>query len=108
MKQPARLSDAQRLELLKTLPHWQLVAGREAIYRKIEFTDFNEAFGFISQVAMQAEKLDHHPEWANVWRRVEITLTTHSAGGLTQLDISLARFIDTAAAGAKLPHAKSA
>ncbi len=101
MQNPARLSDEEQQLSLESLPNWQLVPGREAICRTIEFADFNEAFGFMTRVAMQAEKLDHHPEWSNVWRRVDITLTTHSAGGLTNLDIKLAQFIDMAAANAK-------
>jgi 4a-hydroxytetrahydrobiopterin dehydratase len=71
-----------------------MVDGRDALTRTIKFKDFSAAFGFMTQVALAAEKLDHHPEWSNVWNRVEITLSTHDAGGLTERDIKLARIID--------------
>jgi 4a-hydroxytetrahydrobiopterin dehydratase len=93
------LDPEQRKEALAGLPHWSAAGGRDAICRKFTFANFNEAFGFMSRVAMQAEKLDHHPEWSNVYRTVEVTLTTHDAGGLTELDIKLARFMDKAAGG---------
>ena len=69
-------------------------AGREGIARTIQFRDFSEAFAFMTRVALEAEKMNHHPEWANVWNRVDILLTTHDAGGLTESDIALARKID--------------
>ena len=71
-----------------------MVEGRDAIAREFRFRDFSEAFGFMSRVALLAEKQDHHPEWSNVWNRVEITLSTHDAGGLSRRDIKLAQAID--------------
>jgi 4a-hydroxytetrahydrobiopterin dehydratase len=94
----ARLTEAERSEALAGLPQWSLVEGREAITRVLRFRDFNAAFGFMTRVAMYAERHDHHPEWFNVYNRVEVTLATHDAGGLTMRDIELARFIDAAAA----------
>jgi 4a-hydroxytetrahydrobiopterin dehydratase len=79
-------------------PHWQLEPGGKAIRRSLKFADFNQAFGFMTRVALAAEKQDHHPEWFNVYNRVDIRLSTHDAGGLTQRDFLLAAFIDTAAA----------
>jgi 4a-hydroxytetrahydrobiopterin dehydratase len=78
---------------------WTEVAGRDALAKRFVFRDFNEAFGWMVRVALAAEKLDHHPEWTNVWRRVDVTLTTHSAGGLTDLDVALAGRMDAFAAG---------
>ena len=87
-------------DALATLPKWQKADDdRPAIFRSLRFADFNAAFGFMSRVAIQAEKSDHHPEWSNVWNKVDIVLTTHDAGGVTQRDIDLARFIDAAAEG---------
>ena len=91
----ARLTEAERGELAATLPEWRLAEGREAITRRFTFADFSAAFGFIARVALLAEKQDHHPEWSNVWNRVDITLTTHDAGGLSARDVALARAIDT-------------
>lgn len=91
-------------ELLKSLPRWRARDGdRAAIERKLEFADFNAAFGFMTRVALLADKVDHHPEWFNVYNRVEVVLTTHDAGGVTRRDLDMARFIDEAAAamGAK-------
>ena len=91
-------------EALKGLPLWRAHEGdRPAIARKLVFADFNAAFGLMTRVALLADKVDHHPEWSNVYNRVEILLTTHDAGGVTQRDIDMARFIDEAAAamGAK-------
>ncbi len=83
------------------LPGWSIAPGdRDAISRTLRFADFNAAFGFMSRVALKAETMDHHPEWANVYDRVEILLTTHDAGGVTEKDVALARFIDEAAAQA--------
>jgi len=85
-------------ETLKALPLWQASAGdRPAIERRLIFKDFNAAFGFMTRVALMADKMDHHPEWSNVYNRVEVLLTTHDAGGVTELDIRMARFIDEAA-----------
>ena len=89
-----KLDPGEREAARAELPHWQMVDGRDAISRTIKFADFSAAFGFMSRVALAAEKLDHHPEWLNVWNRVEITLSTHDAGGLTERDIKLARIID--------------
>jgi 4a-hydroxytetrahydrobiopterin dehydratase len=93
-----RLSDDERQSALASLQGWSLVEGREAISKRFQFKDFNAAFSFMTRVAMMAEKLDHHPEWANVYRMVDVTLATHDAGGLTGLDIQLATFMDVVAA----------
>ena len=85
---------------LQGLPAWRQVEGRDAISRTFRFRDFNEAFGFMARVALIAEKMDHHPEWSNVYRTVDIVLTTHDAGGVTRLDIDLAREIDAVAEAA--------
>ena len=89
-----KLGDEERAAALAALPEWRLVEGREAIEREFRFADFNAAFGFMSRVALQAEKLDHHPEWSNVYNRVHVVLSTHDAGGLTDDDIALAGFMD--------------
>jgi 4a-hydroxytetrahydrobiopterin dehydratase len=93
-----KLSGAARDTALATLPEWREVAGRDAIMRGFKFADFNAAWGFMTRVALQAERLDHHPEWFNVYSTVEITLSTHECGGLSERDIALAAFIDKAAA----------
>jgi 4a-hydroxytetrahydrobiopterin dehydratase len=93
-----RLSESERTTLLANLCGWTLVSGRDAITRSIRFADFNQAFGFMTRVALMAEKMDHHPEWFNVYNRVDITLSTHDAGGVTEKDAVLARFIDGVAA----------
>ena len=89
-----RLSAEKRTLALSKLPGWRDVAGRDAISRRYVFADFSEAFGFMARAALVAEKMDHHPEWSNVYRTVEVTLTTHSAGGVTDLDIRLAGAMD--------------
>jgi 4a-hydroxytetrahydrobiopterin dehydratase len=89
-----KLDDAARAALPETLPGWTAVEGRDAIRRVFRFRDFSEAWGFMSRVALLAEKQDHHPEWSNVWNRVEIVLTTHDAGGLSARDVRLAEAID--------------
>lgn len=81
---------------LARLPGWRAVEGRDAIEREFRFRDFNAAFGFMSRVALQAEKLDHHPEWSNVYSRVHVTLTTHDSGGVSEKDVELGHFIDQA------------
>lgn len=81
---------------LKRAPRWTLSADGLSISRSLIFADFNAAFGFMTRVALAAEKADHHPEWSNVWNRVDIRLTTHDAGGLTEKDFALAAFIDAA------------
>ena len=86
-------------QALKALPLWRAHPGdRPAIARKLVFADFNAAFGFMTRVALHADKVDHHPEWSNVYNRVEVVLTTHDAGGVTERDLDMARFIDAAAA----------
>jgi 4a-hydroxytetrahydrobiopterin dehydratase len=82
-------ADARKAALAK-LAGWNDVQGRDAITRKFTFKDFNEAFGFMARAALVAEKMDHHPEWFNVYKTVEVTLSTHDAGGLTELDVKLA------------------
>lgn len=89
-----RLSPQRRTEIMEQLSEWTLQQDRDAITRSLRFKDFNAAFGFMCRVAMAAEKLDHHPEWSNVYNRVDITLSTHAAGGLTELDVTLAGMID--------------
>jgi 4a-hydroxytetrahydrobiopterin dehydratase len=90
----AKLDPAARAALATDLPLWAPAAGRDAITRSFRFADFNQAWGFMNRVALLAEKHDHHPEWSNVWNRVEITLTTHDAGGLSDRDVALAKAID--------------
>ena len=80
------------------LEGWRIADGRDAICKEFLFKDFNAAFGFMSRVALHAEKHDHHPEWFNVYNRVEVTLTTHDAGGVTGKDVALAQFMDKIAA----------
>ena len=89
-----KLSGEARKSALARLKDWREVAGRDAITRKFVFKDFNEAFGFMARAALIAEKLDHHPEWSNVYKTVDVTLSTHDAGGLTELDIKLAETMD--------------
>ena len=85
-------------EVLKALPLWRAHQGdRPAIGRRLAFADFNAAFGFMTRVALLADKVDHHPEWSNVYNRVEVLLTTHDAGGVTDKDVDMARFIAEAA-----------
>ena len=88
------LSQAEREDALEGLPDWDHDEGRDAITRGFAFADFSEAFAFMTRVALLAERADHHPEWSNVWNRVEIALTTHDAGGLSHRDIDLAAAID--------------
>lgn len=93
----ACLTDARRDEALRELAEWALCRERRAIERELRFADFNTAFGFMTRVALYAEKHDHHPEWFNVYNRVRIVLTTHEAGGLSERDVAMARFIDATA-----------
>jgi 4a-hydroxytetrahydrobiopterin dehydratase len=93
-----KLDDAARTAAMATLPGWTRAEGRDAIRKAFVFKDFNEAFGWMARVALVAEKMDHHPEWFNVHRTVDVTLSTHDAGGLTELDIRLARAMDAMAA----------
>lgn len=92
------LSADERSGLGEKLPEWTLVQGRDAITRSFALKDFSAAFGMMSRIALVAERMDHHPEWSNVWNRLEITLSTHDAGGLTQRDVALAEAIDAIAA----------
>ena len=89
-----KLSAEARKVALAKLPGWSEVAGRDAITKTFVFKDFNAAFGFMTRAALVAEKLDHHPEWFNVFKTVDVTLSTHDAGGLTELDIKLAEAMD--------------
>ncbi|HKY81278.1 MAG TPA: 4a-hydroxytetrahydrobiopterin dehydratase [Sphingobium sp.] len=92
-----KLDASERAAALATLPAWTAVEQPDGIRRRFSFADFNAAFGFMTRVALLAEKADHHPEWSNVYNRVDITLTTHDAGGLSRRDIDLARAIDALA-----------
>jgi 4a-hydroxytetrahydrobiopterin dehydratase len=86
------------IDALEKLPLWSDLPGdRDAIGRTFRFTDFNCAFGFMTRVALKADKIDHHPEWSNIYNRVEVVLTTHDAGGVTALDVEMAQFMDEAA-----------
>lgn len=89
-----RLTDAELAAALAELPDWTLRADGLAISRSFKFADFSEAFGFMARVALHAEKADHHPEWFNVYNRVDVTLTTHDAGGLSGRDVAMAKAID--------------
>lgn len=91
----ARLDEAQRAALAQARPHWAMADdGRDAIVRRFRFADFSAAWGFMCRVALLAEKMDHHPEWENVYNRVSITLTTHDADGLSERDVRMAEAID--------------
>lgn len=92
------LTNDERRELGTKLPGWKVVDGRDAITRSFVLADFGAAFGLMTRVALVAEKMDHHPEWSNVYNRLEITLATHDAGGLTARDVALAEAIDAIAA----------
>ncbi|CTQ56779.1 Putative pterin-4-alpha-carbinolamine dehydratase [Roseibium album] len=94
-----RLKPEDRAAGLNALPDWHLCEGREAISKSFKFRDFKEAFGFMTQVALAAEKMNHHPEWSNVYRSVDITLSTHDVGGLSVLDLKLAEVINRIAGG---------
>lgn len=89
-----RLSDAERDAAMSQLPGWTLADDGLSITLDLEFADFNEAFGFMTRVALYADKSDHHPEWSNVYNEVRVTLTTHDAGGLSARDVAMAQFID--------------
>ena len=89
-----KLSGEARKSVLARLKGWSEVGGRDAISKKFVFADFSQAFGFMTRAALVAEKLDHHPEWFNVYKTVEVTLSTHDAGGLTDLDVTLAEAMD--------------
>jgi 4a-hydroxytetrahydrobiopterin dehydratase len=95
----AKLTDAERADALAALPRWRHEAERDALTRRFRFPDFAAAFAFMTRVAILAEKADHHPEWSNVYDRVDILLTTHDADGLSARDVALARAIDAFAPG---------
>ena len=88
------MTDEERAAALADLPDWAYDPQARAIRRSFRFADFSQAFAFMTRVALAAEKADHHPDWSNVWNRVDIALTTHDAGGLTRRDIALAKEID--------------
>jgi 4a-hydroxytetrahydrobiopterin dehydratase len=93
------LTESERADLLPALDGWAMAQGRDAITKRFVFADFNAAFGWMTRVALAAEQLDHHPEWSNVYRTVDVTLATHDANGLTRRDIELAQRMDQFAAG---------
>jgi 4a-hydroxytetrahydrobiopterin dehydratase len=94
-----RLTADERAAALAKLPGWRAVDGRDAIEKTFVFGDFNEAFGFMARAALVAEKMNHHPEWSNVYKRVTVVLSTHEADGLTGLDVALAEAMDKIAGG---------
>jgi 4a-hydroxytetrahydrobiopterin dehydratase len=89
-----KLDAAARAAFLREFPEWREASGRDAIARLFKFQDFNRAFGFMTRVALLAEKLDHHPEWFNVYNKIEVTLSTHDAGGVTEKDIAMAKAME--------------
>ncbi|XP_058443798.1 pterin-4-alpha-carbinolamine dehydratase isoform X2 [Malaya genurostris] len=97
-KMVVKLTEDQRKELLQPLLNdgWTMVEGRDAIYKEFLFKDFNEAFGFMTRVALKADKMDHHPEWFNVYNKVQVTLATHDCSGLSERDVQLAKFMEKA------------
>lgn len=94
-----KLSDAERARFFQAHPDWTEARGGEAASRTFRFADFAEAFGWMTRVAIHADKADHHPEWFNVYDRVEVTLTTHDAGGLSERDAAMADFMDGTVSG---------
>ncbi len=96
MTRPTAIGSAAAILVLDG---WSAVEGRDAIQKTFKFKDFNAAFGWMTRVALAAEKADHHPEWSNVYNRVEVVLTTHDAGGVTENDVALAKVMDAAAGG---------
>ncbi|KXJ78872.1 hypothetical protein RP20_CCG003173 [Aedes albopictus] len=99
LQQVVKLTEEQRKEQLQPLfdAGWTMVTGRDAIYKEYLFKNFNEAFGFMTRVALLADKMDHHPEWFNVYNKVQVTLATHDCGGLSERDVKLAKFLEEAA-----------
>ena len=93
----AVLSETDRVEALQVLEGWSYDVARDGITRSLRFADFSAAFAFMTRIAMEAEKADHHPEWSNVWNKVDILLSTHSAGGVTAKDVALAGKIEAIA-----------
>ena len=106
MKQISTLTPDERVKLLDPLISadggWRLVDGRDAIIKEFQFADFAAAFGFMTRIAIAADKADHHPEWSNVYNRVEITLSTHECSGLSKRDVQLAKTIDASASNTAL------
>jgi 4a-hydroxytetrahydrobiopterin dehydratase len=94
----ALLSESERTAALADLPGWTFDEARNGIAKRFKFADFGAAFAFMTRIALEAEKADHHPEWSNVWNRVDILLTTHDAGGVTARDVALARAAEAIAA----------
>ena len=94
MTKAARIGAKAAIAQLKG---WSEVAGRDAISKSYKFADFNAAFGFMTRVALKADRIDHHPEWFNVYSKVDVTLSTHDSGGVTDRDVELAKFMDEAA-----------
>ena len=90
----AKLTGKARSDALAKLKGWSEAKGQDAIHKSFKFADFNQAWSFMTRVALAAEKADHHPEWSNVYNKVEIVLSTHDAGGFSEKDVNLARFID--------------
>lgn len=89
-----KLTRQEREEAMAALPSWSWDGARDGVFRSFRFADFSAAFGFMTRVALLAERMDHHPEWSNMWNKVDIFLTTHDAGGLTRSDVEFARVID--------------
>ena len=94
MAKRSKLDEQRASPCWRSLPDWRMAEGRDAIQRTFKFKDFNAAFGFMTRAALVAEQMNHHPEWFNVWNRVDVTLSTHDAGGLTELDVKLAQAMD--------------
>jgi 4a-hydroxytetrahydrobiopterin dehydratase len=94
MAMAQKLDPEARKTIAARLPGWRLVDGRDALHKTFTFKDFSAAFGFMTRAALAAERMNHHPEWLNVWNRVEVTLSTHDAGGLTERDLKLAEIMD--------------
>jgi 4a-hydroxytetrahydrobiopterin dehydratase len=94
-----KLTAEARSDALRRLAGWSEVSGRDAIQKRFVFADFNQAFGFMTRAALVAERMDHHPEWFNVYKTVDVTLSTHDAGGVTELDVRLAAAMDRLAGG---------
>ena len=92
-----KLSDTDRVDMIDPLMKvgWTMVEGRDAIYKEFVFKDFNQAFGFMTRIALRADKMDHHPEWFNVYNKVQITLSSHDVAGLSNRDVTLAKFIES-------------
>jgi 4a-hydroxytetrahydrobiopterin dehydratase len=106
MEKSTPLADADREAALTALAGWGYDPGARAIRRQFVFRDFSEAFAFMTRIALAAEKMDHHPDWSNVWNKVDVALSTHSAGGVTALDLALARICDAAALPSPPPPPK--